>query len=399
MKRDEILVIGVALLDLPLGPVDEGIFHRETTQLPQIRLVPGGDALNQATVLARLGQRPVLLAHIGDDRLGRLIQYHCWQEQIDDSALRVEKGAETRINVVLVRPDGQRTFLKNTTATSAPFRPSGSGQAGAATLGDSHPAAPLAAGGALTTPAGTGTPVAPMIAGAPLSIDPDRFRRAAAVSLASLFSSKLRDAALVTEVLAAAKAGGALTFADTVPPTAPPAAVAGSGSAATPIAAPGTSPGGSSLPAGGYLSEMAPYLPTIDYLLPNQEEAALLTGESDPETAAARFLEAGLGTYAAGRLPDHPAARHLPAGGPAGTGAVVIKLGADGCLICTRSRTIHVPGFLARTVDTTGAGDTFVAAFLSRILAGDDLESAGRFANRLAARSTEYMGATPKEIW
>jgi sugar/nucleoside kinase (ribokinase family) len=136
---------------------------------------------------------------------------------------------------------------------------------------------------------------------------------------------------------------------------------------------------------------MAPYLPTIDYLLPNQEEAALLTGESDPETAAARFLEAGLGTYAAGR--------HLPAGGPAGSGAVVIKLGADGCLICTRSRTIHGPGFLARTVDTTGAGDTFVAAFLSRILAGDDLADAGRFANRLAARYTEHMGATPKEIW
>ena len=346
MKRDEILVIGVALLDLPLGPVDEGIFHRETTQLPQIRLVSGGDALNQATVLARLGQRPVLLAHIGDDRLGRLIQYHCWQEQIDDSALREEKGAETRINVVLVRPDGQRTFLKNTTATSAPFRPAG------------------------------GFPGAPMIAGAPLSIDPDRFRRAAAVSLASLFSSKLRDAAFVTQVLAAAKAGGALTFADTVPPTAPPSA---------PVLAP------PSAPLAGYLAEMAPYLPTIDYLLPNQEEAALLTGESDPETAAARFLEAGLGTYAAGR--------HLPAGGPAGSGAVVIKLGADGCLICTRSRTIHVPGFLARTVDTTGAGDTFVAAFLSRILAGDDLADAGRFANRLAARSTEHMGATPKEIW
>ena len=350
MKRDEILVIGVALLDLPLGPVDEGIFHRETTQLPQIRLVPGGDALNQATVLARLGQRPVLLAHIGDDRLGRLIQYHCWQEQIDDSALRVEKGAETRIKVVLVRPDGQRTFLKNTTATSAPFRPAGAAGAG--------------------------------ISGAPLSIDPDRFRRAAAVSLASLFSSKLRDAAFVTEVLAAAKAGGALTFADTVPQTAPPS---------TSIAAAGTSIGGTFSPAAGYLTEMAPYLPTIDYLLPNQEEAALLTGESDPETGAARFLEAGLGTYAAGR--------HLPAGGPAGTGAVVIKLGADGCLICTRSRTIHVPGFLARTVDTTGAGDTFVAAFLSRILAGDDLVDAGRFANRLAARSTEHMGATPKEIW
>jgi sugar/nucleoside kinase (ribokinase family) len=301
MKREEILCIGVALLDLPLGPIDENVFRQETTMLPKIPLTTGGDALNQATILRRLGEKVALIGHIGDDRLGRQLLYHCWQEGIDADSMVVEKGAETRINVVLVTPDGQRNFLKNDTAVSRPFH-----------SGD---------------------------------IDLERVKRAKAVSLASLFASKLRDPAFITQVLTTAKAAGATTFADTVPPTSP-----------------------------DVFASMLPYLPYIDFLTPNEEEASLLTGEADPETAAARFLEAGVGT-------------------------VVIKLGADGCLIATRTQSIHVEGYLAKTIDTTGAGDTFAAAFLSAILGGKSHEEAGRLANRLAARSTEYLGATPKEIW
>ena len=309
MKREEILCIGVALLDLPLGPIDETVFRRETTMLPKIPLTTGGDALNQATILCRLGEKVSLIGHIGDDRLGRQLLYHCWQEGIDADSMVVEKGAETRINVVLVTPDGQRSFLKNDTAVSKPFQ-----------IGD---------------------------------INLDRVKNAKAVSLASLFASKLRDPAFITEVLTTAKSTGALTFADTVPPS-------GSGSEA--------------------FASMAAYLPYLDYMTPNQEEASLLTGEADPSTAARRFLEAGLGSSSRG-------------------GTVVIKLGADGCLITTRTQSLHVEGFLAKTIDTTGAGDTFAAAFLSAVLNGKSLEEAGRLANRLAARSTEYLGATPKEIW
>ena len=343
MKRDEILCIGVALLDLPLGPIDETVFHRETTMLPKIPLTTGGDALNQATILRRLGEKVTLIGHIGDDRLGRQLLYHCWQEGIDADSMVVEKGAETRINVVLVTPDGQRSFLKNDTAVSRPFQ-----------SGD---------------------------------INLDRVKNAKAVSLASIFSSKLRNPAFITEVLTTAKAAGALTFADTVPPTnlsAGPSS--GLGQPAGPSSGLGQPAGpssGASLSTGSgpeAFASMLPYLPYIDFLTPNQEEASLLTGEADPVKAAARFLEAGLGSSTQG-------------------GTVVIKLGSDGCLITTRTQSIHVKGYLAKTIDTTGAGDTFAAAFLSATLNGKRLEEAGRLANRLAARSTEYLGATPKEIW
>jgi 2-dehydro-3-deoxygluconokinase len=44
-------------------------------------------------------------------------------------------------------------------------------------------------------------------------------------------------------------------------------------------------------------------------------------------------------------------------------------------------------------VDATGAGDAFDGAFLARLLAGDDPEKAGRYANIAAALSTRDYGA------
>ncbi|MCC2636149.1 MAG: PfkB [Ramlibacter sp.] len=44
-------------------------------------------------------------------------------------------------------------------------------------------------------------------------------------------------------------------------------------------------------------------------------------------------------------------------------------------------------------MDATGAGDTFGGALLARLVAGDDLETAGRYATVAAALSTEGYGA------
>jgi 2-dehydro-3-deoxygluconokinase len=44
-------------------------------------------------------------------------------------------------------------------------------------------------------------------------------------------------------------------------------------------------------------------------------------------------------------------------------------------------------------VDATGAGDAFGGAFVARLVAGDDLERAGRYGAATAALSTEGYGA------
>ena len=72
---------------------------------------------------------------------------------------------------------------------------------------------------------------------------------------------------------------------------------------------------------------------------------------------------------------------------------VALKMGSDGALVATAERRLHIPPHRVTAVDATGAGDTFDGAFLARLLAGDDFETAARYANVAAALSTEGYGA------
>ena len=81
---------------------------------------------------------------------------------------------------------------------------------------------------------------------------------------------------------------------------------------------------------------------------------------------------------------------------------VVLSLGKDGCLAITERGQQHVPSLSVDVVDTTGAGDGFVAGLLSGI-AGDSavldddgaLTALCRFANAVGAITTTARGAIP----
>ncbi|MGB4359719.1 MAG: sugar kinase, partial [Rhodoferax sp.] len=74
---------------------------------------------------------------------------------------------------------------------------------------------------------------------------------------------------------------------------------------------------------------------------------------------------------------------------------VVIKLGAAPTLVRSGDSPWHsVPTeTLANVVDTTAAGDSFAAGYLSRRLRGTPPEEAAQFGNRLAARVIAHRGA------
>ncbi|MFC8126479.1 sugar kinase [Streptomyces sp. NPDC057302] len=59
-----------------------------------------------------------------------------------------------------------------------------------------------------------------------------------------------------------------------------------------------------------------------------------------------------------------------------GVREVVVKLGADGATAYTADGELHAPARPVRAVDAVGAGDAFVAGYLSALLDGDDV--AGR---------------------
>ena len=105
-------------------------------------------------------------------------------------------------------------------------------------------------------------------------------------------------------------------------------------------------------------------------LFPNEEEAAVLAGSADPETQCARL------------------ATHYP--------LVVIKRGAAGAEAAQGARRWRIKAAKTEPVDTTGAGDAFVAGFLAARLTGADIPIAlGRAAAAGAVAST-IVGGQPR---
>ncbi len=102
----------------------------------------------------------------------------------------------------------------------------------------------------------------------------------------------------------------------------------------------------------------------------------------------ASFNEAGL-IAVSGEEPTVEGARRLLAYGPH---TVVVTLGARGALAVTADDAALVPGWQVSVQDTTGAGDTFNAAFLTATLRGLPLAQRLAFANGAAALSTTGLG-------
>lgn len=108
-------------------------------------------------------------------------------------------------------------------------------------------------------------------------------------------------------------------------------------------------------------------LTQTDYFFPSREEAAAVSGRDRPEEMARVFLDAG-------------AAR------------VGIKLGAEGVYYKDAEQEFFMPAVDAPVVDTTGAGDTFMSAFIAGVLRGWDAREACGFASAAAALCVQTVG-------
>ena len=108
-------------------------------------------------------------------------------------------------------------------------------------------------------------------------------------------------------------------------------------------------------------------LACADVVTPTLEEAAAITGQTDPFAAA----------------------RELRARGPE---LVAVTLAAEGAVLLADGEPLLCPGYEVEVVEPTGAGDCHAAAAMVGYLSGWDLERLGLFANAAGAHAVTAMG-------
>jgi sugar/nucleoside kinase (ribokinase family) len=113
LVKSDVICIGAAIVDVPLYPVDENIFKEVSYPIDDISMKIGGDAINEATIITRLGSKVKLMSAVGEDGPGYFIKKFAEDNGILTDCLHVDPKLSTSINVGLVKPDGERTFVTN----------------------------------------------------------------------------------------------------------------------------------------------------------------------------------------------------------------------------------------------------------------------------------------------
>jgi ribokinase len=115
-------------------------------------------------------------------------------------------------------------------------------------------------------------------------------------------------------------------------------------------------------------------LQSVDYLTPNETEAAILAGQ-DPS---------GIGPDSLPRLASILGVPNL-----------VVTLGSRGAAILQNGQTTQIPSFSITPVDTTASGDAFNGALAVALAKGESIAEAVRYANAAGAITATRPGAQP----
>ncbi len=107
----------------------------------------------------------------------------------------------------------------------------------------------------------------------------------------------------------------------------------------------------------------------FDYISPNERELLQITGKSSSEKAVKHLFKKGVES-------------------------VIAKMGEKGAKVYLEKRILDIPAFKSSTVDTTGAGDSFNAAFIYGRLKGMDDEESARLAALAASITVSRKGTT-----
>jgi sugar/nucleoside kinase (ribokinase family) len=121
--------------------------------------------------------------------------------------------------------------------------------------------------------------------------------------------------------------------------------------------------------SGRWMRAVVPFLPYVTCFFCNTFQLEALTGQKDQDAGAELLLDQGVGE-------------------------VIVKMGALGCTIYGIDPPIHIVAPDFPIVDTTGAGDSFDAAYLFGLSKGWTPFECGAFGNTVAGINCGNFGAT-----
>lgn len=294
----EVVCIGASCVDITLtGVVRRELFGDTYGLAEDVTYCVGGDAMNEAVTLAKLGRKVAYMGRVGADFTGEFIMREGLRHGIDMNCVTKDPGCQTYNPIAIVEGNDKRYFYWRKEGTSNKK----------ACIDD---------------------------------VDLELVKKAKVVSFGSIFVVPGFTEEMMQTIFLAARNGGATVFVDVCP---------GEG--------------------GESLDQVKRALPYVDYFFLNLDEAVLLTGGASMDEAADILLDLGIGT-------------------------VVTKLGKNGCYIKNRSGERRVPAYMVKAVNSTGAGDNFLAGFISAFLDGRDDGECARYGAATAALTVLSRGAS-----
>ena len=294
MKTD-VICIGAAIVDILVQPCSEKVFQVGSYPCDEISMSAGGDALNEASILSKMGHNVELISIFGKDDAGYHLKNYCERHNIFVRPSCFKKEIKTGINTVLIKEDGSRHFLTNQN-------------------------------GSLRQ----------------LTLDDIPFDfKGKILSFGSIFVFPYLKDEELSSIFKIAKHRDMIVCADMT-----------------------------KCKNKETISDLKKTLPYIDYIFPNDEEAMLFTRTDSVEAAANALYLAGVNN-------------------------VVITCGKKGCYVKNFELDEYIyPKEEVNCIDTTGAGDSFVAGFIHSLLQNKSIEECCEYANICGGKNIQYVGAT-----
>ena len=110
-NSSDYIIIGAAIVDVLAQLVDSRVFAQGSVPAQRIAMHTGGDAMNEACVLAGLGASVRLVGKVGQDAAGDYVLRQCQEYRIGTEFLNRDPSIDTGVNIVLVDGEGERHFI------------------------------------------------------------------------------------------------------------------------------------------------------------------------------------------------------------------------------------------------------------------------------------------------